>query len=168
MVTQLCALGFSLAMGSLKILYMILLCCCFCFVLFLKTMGLIVFTATSFMVPSWPRLWWYHFFSSKKLETKITNIICSFKAFPRARRWESGKCGVRSLLPFWLAGFLFIFHPVLLVYIALVRLLVSMRFILLTFCFKVLLEVVGDIHGFCYLKGIMKCLIEDSLKWNLG
>lgn len=45
-----------------------------------------------------------------------------------------------------------------------VELLVSVTFMLLTFRFQALLEVVGDIHGFCYLKGIMKYLIEDSLK----
>lgn len=64
----------------------------------------------------------------------------------------------------WQAGFLLIFHPEMLACVDVVGLLVSVTFMLLTFRFQVLLEVVGDIHGFCYLKGIMKYLIDYSLK----
>lgn len=76
-------------------------------------------------------------------------------------------CGTLAhLRPGWLGLFFLIFHPKMMLTLVLMQLSVRARVKWLTFCFKVLLEV-GVGHTGCYLKGIVKCIVDDSFKQNL-
>lgn len=69
-------------------------------------------------------------------------------------------CGTLSQLTSWLARFVFFnLSSKNDAYIGVMQLLVRARVRLLTFCFKVLLEV-GVGHTGCYLKGLMKCIVN--------